>query len=76
MGREEKIVPKVMKASEVRIQKTFRIKPETLDVIERIRQEEGFSQGKIIDLAIEMLDRADKPMEMIDFRNLLSSHKD
>jgi len=68
-------VPKVMKASEVRIQKTFRIKQETLDVIERIREEEGLSQGKIIDLAIEILGRADKPMERIEFNRGRVSQK-
>ena len=48
-------MPKVMKASEVRVPKTFRIKPETLDVIEALQKEVELSQGKIIDLAIKLL---------------------
>lgn len=58
-------MPKVKRLKDKLIQKTFRIKPETFEAIERIRAEEGLSQGKIIDLAIEILEGASKPMEKI-----------
>lgn len=48
-------MPKVMRASEVRVPKTFRISPKTLDTIEMLKEKEGLSQAKIIDMAIELL---------------------
>lgn len=48
-------MPKVIKASDVRIPKTFRVKQETLDAIELLQKKEGLSQGKILDLAIQLL---------------------
>ena len=57
-------MPKVKPLKDKLIQKTFRIKPETFEAIERIRAEEkGLSQGRIIDLAVEILDGANKPIE-------------
>jgi len=46
-----------MRASEVRVPKTFRIKQETLEAIEVLQKNAGLSQGKVIDLAIELLKR-------------------
>ncbi|MEI2442647.1 ribbon-helix-helix protein, CopG family [Priestia megaterium] len=48
-------MPKVIKASEMRISKTFRIAPKTLEAIESLKEKEGLSQSKIIDRAIELL---------------------
>ncbi|BCC80257.1 MULTISPECIES: hypothetical protein [Bacillus cereus group] len=50
-------MPKIMKASNVRVPKTFRIQQETLDSIEELQKKEGLSQGKILDLAIQLLRR-------------------
>ncbi|WP_161553986.1 hypothetical protein [Priestia megaterium] len=50
-------MPKVMKASEVRVPKTFRVSPKTLDVIEVLKKKEGLSQSKIIDMAINLLEK-------------------
>lgn len=51
------VMPKVMQASKVRVPKTFRIQQETLDSIEELQKKEGLSQGKILDLAIQLLRR-------------------
>ncbi|MEH7023635.1 hypothetical protein [Priestia megaterium] len=50
-------MPKVMKASEVRVPKTFRVAPKTLETIEMLKEKEGLSQAKIIDMAIELLEK-------------------
>ncbi|MEC2077681.1 hypothetical protein [Metabacillus fastidiosus] len=49
-------MPKIMKAQDVRVQKSFRLKQETLDAIELIRKHEKqeLSQGKVIDEAIKL----------------------
>lgn len=48
-------MPKIIKASDVRVAKTFRLKQETLDSIDELREKEGLSQGKLLDMAIELL---------------------
>ncbi|MBJ8113482.1 hypothetical protein JDS99_28440 [Bacillus cereus group sp. N6] len=48
-------MPVIMKSSDVRVQKTFRLKQETMDSIEKLREKEGLSQGKILDMAIQLL---------------------
>ncbi len=53
--KEMRRMAKIMKAQEVRVLKAMRIKQETVDAIEMLQKKEGISQGKIIDLAIELL---------------------
>ncbi|WP_226701793.1 hypothetical protein [Priestia aryabhattai] len=48
-------MPKLMKASDVRLQKTFTIAPDTFEDIEVLRKKKGLSQGKLIDMAIKLL---------------------
>ncbi|MEI2375421.1 ribbon-helix-helix protein, CopG family [Priestia megaterium] len=48
-------LPKIVDASEIRVSKTFRIDPKTLETIESLKEKEGLSQSKIIDIAIELL---------------------
>ncbi|MFB8427026.1 hypothetical protein ACFC4S_34350 [Priestia megaterium] len=50
-------MPKLMKMSEVRVAKSFRISPKTLETIESLKEKEGVSQAKIIDMAIELLEK-------------------
>ncbi|MCU5149629.1 hypothetical protein OCA24_29195 [Bacillus cereus] len=57
-------MPKIIKATDVRVQKTFRIKQETLDSIEELREKEGLSQGKLLDIAIELL-KKQKQKELV-----------
>lgn len=50
-------MPKVMKASEVRVHKAFRVAPKTLETINFLKEKKGLSQAKIIDMAIELLEK-------------------
>ncbi|WP_142952660.1 ribbon-helix-helix protein, CopG family [Bacillus toyonensis] len=48
-------MPKVMKASEVRIRKNIRLDPKTVELLEKLQKQEGLSQGKVIDKALQLL---------------------
>jgi len=48
-------MPKIVKASEMRLRKQVMLDPKTVQVLEELSSKENLSQGKLIDLAIELL---------------------
>ena len=48
-------MPKVMKAKETKVLKTFRIRPETVSDIEKLQELTGLSQRDVLEEAIKLL---------------------